>query len=135
MVIDLKPNALNVTLYMFIGHWSKKGSNWGYTDLIFKQGVEHGRCQNVEFAHRNCMNFRVHANNFHREYLLLLWSWQKSKWSGWCMLGSSFIEVSTLMIKKSFKPKADSLYHLQKFQIWKISIIGMTLKRRSSSNV
>ena len=27
------------------------------------------------------------------------WPWQRSNWSGWCLLGRSLLDVSTLMIK------------------------------------
>ena len=37
MVIDLWPNAYNVTYYKKIELWSLKAKEWGHTDLIFKQ--------------------------------------------------------------------------------------------------
>ena len=83
--------------------------------------------------HSNYMSVNVHAIDFHWKCLLLLWPWQRSNWSGWCMLGSSSINVSTGGIKSS-KPKDDSLCHLPKFQMWKNSLIVVTLKTRSRSN-
>ena len=43
--------------------------------------------------------FRWKPIGFHWKYMLLLWPWQRSIWSGLCMLGSSPIGVSTFMMK------------------------------------
>ena len=76
--------------------------------------------------------FRWKPTDFHWKYNLLLWPWKTSNWSGWCMFGRSSIEVSTHdSWQKASKSKDDSLCHLQKFQIWKLSMIQVTLKTRS----
>ena len=43
--------------------------------------------------------FRWKPTDFHWKCLLLWWLWQRSNWSGWCVLGWSSIDVPALMIK------------------------------------
>ena len=74
--------AMILKLYEFHSayHWFplnafKLGHTWEFTPYNTKQDVPIWKC------------------------LLLLWPWQRSIWSGWCLLGSSSIDVSTCRLK------------------------------------
>ena len=57
----------------------------------------------------------MYAIDFHWICLLLMWPWQRSNWSGGFILGSSSMDVSTLMMK-IFQTKADSFCHFPSFK-------------------
>ena len=76
--------------------------------------------------------FRWKPIHFHWKCPMLLWPWQRPKWSGWCILGRSLIDASTLMIE-NFQAQRWQFVPLSKFQMWKIDIILVTLKIRSRS--
>ena len=86
--------------------FTHKIQKWGNSDLILVLPCNiHLRCPQVLFGtpwpsglKLICL-FRWKPIGFHWKCLLLLWPWQKSNWSGWCMFGSSSIDVSTLMLK------------------------------------
>ena len=65
---------------------------------------------------------------------MLLWPWQRSNWSGWCVLGSSSKDVSSIKIK-IFQIQRWQFVPPSKFQMWKLSMIVVILKTWLRSNL
>ena len=112
--------------------WVKFGQN---KLLIYRrwQGL-HVHSVLVKGRAMGLVYFMVHSIDFHWKCLLLLWPWQRSNLSGWCILDRNSINVSTCAIK-FFQTQRWRFVPLSKFLMWKFSMILMTLKTMSGSNL